>query len=584
MCKAKSWLISLVVVKHQGKKHNVELDPSSNGEILKLQLYSLTNVEPDRQSLIINGKKLKDDTDLSSLKVKPKQIFMLVGTPSGDSSAIVAPTEKIKFAEDLSDAERAKLEGAIPAGLQNMGNTCYLNSTLQVLKSIPEVQQTLTTYKGPSRGANGGQLQNLSQFGLGGLGASDDITGSLRDLFKQMSETQEGFPPIMFLNAFRTAYPQFAQRAKSGNGYAQQDAEEAWSQIVYQLQQNLKITNPSSSQQSDEAFIDKFMAGTFSSTLSPPEDAAEKEEVTESKDTFLKLDCYIQGQTSHLRDGLLAAMNSKIEKRSPSLERDAEYTKVSKISRAPKYLIVHFNRFWWNRTAQKKAKIMRKVTFPAELDVLEFCTDDLRKRLIPVRDKVREIRKDEQDVERARKRQKLAHKQEEDRKADAMAVEAAPIAKLNKKKEEAESSTKAPETHDMDAYKTEAEYEAEREASIKAAKRELYTTIDETLAADEGANKSGIYELRGAIAHRGASADSGHYTSFVKKAGKIVEDPKAPGGKRVEEDGLWWWFNDEKVSQVDYDRIEALSGGGESDSALVLLYRAIELPTKDEIE
>jgi ubiquitin carboxyl-terminal hydrolase 14 len=44
---------------------------------------------------------------------------------------------------------------------------------------------------------------------------------------------------------------------------------------------------------------------------------------------------------------------------------------------------------------------MRKVTFPSELDVVEFCTDTLKKQLVPVRDKVREVRKDEQDVERA---------------------------------------------------------------------------------------------------------------------------------------------------------------------------------------
>ena len=47
------------------------------------------------------------------------------------------------------------------------------------------------------------------------------------------------------------------------------------------------------------------------------------------------------------------------------------------------------------KEASKKAKIMRKVTFPAELDAVEYCTEALRKRLIPVRDKVREIRKDE---------------------------------------------------------------------------------------------------------------------------------------------------------------------------------------------
>jgi len=223
--------------------------------------------------------------------------------------------------------------------------------------------------------------------------------------------------------------------------------------------------------------------------------------------------------------------------------------------------------------------------------VVEFCTDELKKRLIPVRDKVREIRKDEHDVERARKRQKLAHKQEEDRKADAdrmEGVEAAPIKKAqelkDKKEAEASGKPKEVETNDMDVYKTDAEYEAERAASIKAAKKELYAAIDPELAADEGANKSGLYELRGVITHQGASADSGHYTSYVKKAARMVDDPKAPGGKRKEEDGKWWWFNDDKVTEVDAEKIEMLSGGGESHSALILLYRAIDLPTKDEVE
>ena len=136
----------------------------------------------------------------------------------------------------------------------------------------------------------------------------------------------------------------------------------------------------------------------------------------------------------------------------------------------------------------------------------------------------------------------------------------------------------------MDVYKTDAEYEAERAESIKRAKKELYALIDQQLAEDEGANKSGLYELRGVITHQGASADSGHYTSFVKKQGKVVDDPKAPGGKRREDDGKWWWFNDDKVSEVDAERIMTLAGGGESASALILLYRAIDLPTRDEIQ
>ena len=46
----------------------------------------------------------------------------------------------------MDEAEAAQLEGATPAGLQNLGNTCYMNSTLQVLRSVPELQEELLRY------------------------------------------------------------------------------------------------------------------------------------------------------------------------------------------------------------------------------------------------------------------------------------------------------------------------------------------------------------------------------------------------------------------------------------------------------
>ncbi|APA11703.1 hypothetical protein SS1G_05177 [Sclerotinia sclerotiorum 1980 UF-70] len=564
-----------VIIKHQGKKYDVELDPTSNGETLKYQLYSLTGVEPERQKILVKGGQLKDDTDLSKIGAKPGQTFMMMGTPA-EGGTFSRPKEAIKFVEDMTEAEAAQQVGATPAGLQNLGNTCYLNSSLQTLRVIPELQDSLQKYT--PDGQSGSNL--LGGFGLGSL----DLTASMRDLYKQMSETQEGFPPLMFLNALRQAFPQFNEKAKNGHGFAQQDAEEAWTQILQVLRSKLKINNKGGilggSSSAEVSFVDKYMAGAFKSVTECDEQAAKDggEQPVNGEDVFLKLDCHISGATNHLRDGIVAGLEEKIEKRSEVLGRDAIYTKKSKISRLPKYLTVHFVRFFWKREAQKKAKIMRKVTFPDELDVVEFCTDELKQMLIPVRDKVREVRKEEEDIERARKRQKRLHdKEEADKKAGL--VDEAPSSSSNKdEKKEIKSKDGDTEMEEV-VYKTDAEIDAEKAAAILEAKKELHALINPELAKDDGANKSGLYELRGIVTHQGSSADSGHYTSYVKKQGPL--DPKT--GVRGEEDGKWWWFNDDKVSEVEPEKIATLAGGGESHSALILLYKAIPLPTAEGI-
>lgn len=556
-----------VSVKHQGKKYDVEVDPSSTGEDFKLQMFSLTDVEPERQKILIKGTQLKDDADMGKIGLKPGQNIMMMGTARSGGNDIVRPKDAVKFLEDMTEAEQAQQVGATPAGLVNLGNTCYLNSTLQTLKAIPELQKALEVYKPTTSGST-----------LLGPRSQVDLALQLADVYKRMGGTQDSFSPRSFLTALRVIFPQFAEKSKSGNGFAQQDAEEAWSQIVQQLGQKVKIEGSEGSP--EKSFVEKYMTGEFTSVMECDEEDARNggEKAITSKDTFAKLNCHIDSHTNHLRDGILAALSEKLEKKSEVLDRDANFTKTSKISRAPKYLTVHFVRFFWKRETQKKAKIMRKVTFPKELDIVEFCSDELKKALVPVRDKVREIRKDEEDVERARKRRKRNHEQDV---ADIPGGAGLPSEK-EKKEKEAKQQQKTSSSSDGDVemgenYKTDAEIEAEKNAALLAAKKELYALINPELRNDDGANQSGLYELRGVVTHQGASADSGHYTSYVKKTAPI--DPKT--GKKGEEDGKWWWFNDEKVSEVTADKVETLAGGGESHSALILLYQAIPLPSAE---
>lgn len=572
-----------VKVKHSGgKTYEVEVNTETGtGEELKMQLYSLTNVEPENQKVMAK-KLIKDDTPLSSLGLKPGQLITLIGKASDQITKDV-PTERMKFAEDMTEAELAQQEGAIPAGLQNMGNTCYANATLQTLRAVPELLDELKVYKpaAPSAGPSSSLFSpdQLAQHGIGGLGGGSDLTSALGDLFQQMAETQQGFPPLMFLTALRSKYPQFAERAKNGHGYAQQDAEEVWSEVVSNLSSTLKLKDDSNGY---KTWVEKYMGGKFE--VKTTCDDAPEEEASFNTEDFNDLKCNIQSDTNHMREGISIALNEKLEKTSPSLGREATYTRQSRISRLPKYLPIHFIRFFWRKDTGKKAKILRKVTFQHEIDVTEFCTDELRKKLIPVRDRIREVRKEEEDVERAKKRQKRMQQQAEQEAKESSVRSDEPLQKKKEKEAKAKGSASESElsaekkangasedttmTGTEEKFKTDEEIEQERAASILASKKELLSLVHPDLAKDSSANQTGLYELRGVVTHQGSSADSGHYTAYVKKTA-------APGKT---EDGKWWWFNDDKVQEVESEKIETLSGGGESHSALILLYKAVPLP------
>ncbi len=73
----------LVKVKHGKTSHEVELDQTKTVKDFKSALQAITNVPPERQTLMGKGVwigTLKDDKDLSTLKVKPGQLITLMGS------------------------------------------------------------------------------------------------------------------------------------------------------------------------------------------------------------------------------------------------------------------------------------------------------------------------------------------------------------------------------------------------------------------------------------------------------------------------------------------------------------------------
>ena len=87
-----------------------------------------------------------------------------MGTPSGGE--LKKPAAEIKFVEDMTAEERArvlheKTGETLPAGLENLGNTCYMNATVQCLKRVNELKDALKTYQGSLGGMGAGDPSKL---------------------------------------------------------------------------------------------------------------------------------------------------------------------------------------------------------------------------------------------------------------------------------------------------------------------------------------------------------------------------------------------------------------------------------------
>lgn len=166
------------------------------------------------------GGLLRDDADWSSTGLKDGAKLMMMGTAE---KPIEAPKQRIEFVEDLPEAEQAAQDTrAYGAGLTNLGNTCYMNATVQCLFRVPELRQAL---QGLTDGGATGSLQRMAL--------------STRGLFQAL-ESSKGPPvtPMAFLAVLRDMFPQFAQTGAEGMPM-QQDAEECWTGLLNVLSQRV---------------------------------------------------------------------------------------------------------------------------------------------------------------------------------------------------------------------------------------------------------------------------------------------------------------------------------------------------------
>lgn len=120
------------------------------------------------------------------LNFKGQKIMM-----TGTAELVTAPQQNTVFLEDLPPEQQAV--AAYPPGLVNVGNTCYMNASLQFLFAVPEFKDALDKFV-PKDGD-----QNT------------EITKEARVIWKRLAEGKSAITPDDFLRVFRRAYTQFAE-------------------------------------------------------------------------------------------------------------------------------------------------------------------------------------------------------------------------------------------------------------------------------------------------------------------------------------------------------------------------------------
>jgi ubiquitin carboxyl-terminal hydrolase 14 len=418
--------------------------------------------------------------------------------------------EKAKYYKDV-------LQDILPIGIMNMGNTCYLNSTLQVMKKIPELRKGIDEH------------QSMTE------NPRDKLIQEMKVQFRNMDNLGKTTEPTMLLTAFFNLFPMFAERTKDQRAFQQQDADECFQMMLQEMKQVLRNPNAESEEpviQIESEVVERDLIKSlfeikmqveFQNLENPMDKSVAPNEFQN------KLACIIADQDppiNYVNQGISTALLAQVEKQSPLTGENAIFEKKMRMANLPPYLTVQKIRFVWKEadvntgTEGRKAKIFKKVLFPLILDTNDFLTTELQKKLEPNRKK---------EIEN-----ELAMKDQE--------------------KDLYEKFKEQFKDKDMDTYKIHQLFKKQREEDKqKSIDGELWSKMEDEKC-------TGKYRLFGVITHKGRSSESGHYISWIHHKGES-----------------WIKFDDDLVTKVKEEEILNLHGGGDWHTAYYLVYRRLHL-------
>ncbi|KAL7669639.1 hypothetical protein ACOME3_010286 [Neoechinorhynchus agilis] len=203
--------------------HCIVLCTEENLYDFKAKVFSLTNVLPDRQKLIYSGQIL-DDKMWKDMEFKDGMTFRMIGStgdlpkfPISTTSVVLPRTKMGKIVKWKSG-----LINQSGGGIKNLGNTCYFNSAIQLLRAARGFVREITApgFIPPPPPPQQEESKDASIPLITGISSLIRLAERGMDTTMRVSYT---FP--VFLQRF----PQFGGHSPGGP-YKQQDAR-TWTHI-----------------------------------------------------------------------------------------------------------------------------------------------------------------------------------------------------------------------------------------------------------------------------------------------------------------------------------------------------------------